>query len=493
MENSEDQEHGEQGGGIQIEQLKSYLAFGRRALRAHLRIVASVVAIGLILTGLANAFIPRKYRCTTVLMALSNPILEGGTNNYNPLNGASGLVLSHENLEKMIRDIGLVAKAEVRRPPLSHLKDQLFATLSGPPTEKTKVSILVGTLENKLQINGTGLSLTIDAEWSDAQTAAEVAQSASESFLNARHTAEVSAFEEKVTILDEHATKLREEIEQLAQQINNQSERAVAQPGAEVAAPPTGGTPTAIRHVLRVAAAPRGPVPPDAELPALKEDLAAAKVKLAALESDRERQEREESQKLADLKLRFTPAHPQVVMQEERVALASGVSADQKALAEHVSDLTKEVKTRELAAARASGEPVAVRTAAGTAEPLPPAVVQALQTGDTDQALAQQLSGAVVRYGILRDDIGAGRIALDTAQAAFNHRYRVIVPVEAPSKPTSPKAIVIWGAGIVVTFLLALLLPLVSELRKGILVERWQAEQLQLPILAELHLPTQSE
>jgi len=38
-----------------------------------------------------------------------------------------------------------------------------------------------------------------------------------------------------------------------------------------------------------------------------------------------------------------------------------------------------------------------------------------------------------------------------------------------------------------------LLLPLVEELRKGVIVERWQVQQLRLPVLAELKLPPHTD
>ena len=442
-----------------------------------------------VLTGLANAYIPRTYTCSTVLMSMGNAVLETQPGYYNSsLVGASGQILSRDNLENIVRDTHLVETAAQRRPPLLRLKDKLSS--SSGVSEKDKISAMVLTLESKLLVSTQG-NLEIDADWSDGQTAADIADSARESFLKIRHSAEVSAFEEKVTILDEHAIKLRAEIEQLAAQINTANERSNAQPQA-VAAPGV-TTPTTTRTTTKLrstGAAPRA-AEPDAELPVLREQLAADKTKLATLEQEHDRQVRDEQAKLDDLKLKFTPAHPQVVTQQERVALVTAIPSDIALLRQEVADGANKIKAREALSAHLAGEPVAVSgIAANTTESLTPAVVQALQTGEADQALAQQLTGAVARYGLLQDEIGSGRIALDTAQAAFNHRYQVIVPVEVPRQPRKPKATVIWGAGLAATLLLVLLLPIVAELRRGILIERWQVEQLHLPILAELHLPT---
>jgi hypothetical protein len=95
----------------------------------------------------------------------------------------------------------------------------------------------------------------------------------------------------------------------------------------------------------------------------------------------------------------------------------------------------------------------------------------------------------VVRYARLRDDVRGAQMALDTAQAAFNHRYQVVIPVEQPNKPAKPNLIVIGIAGIVLSLLISLIVPIVLELRSGVMVEHWQVQHLQLPVLAELRLP----
>jgi hypothetical protein len=89
--------------------------------------------------------------------------------------------------------------------------------------------------------------------------------------------------------------------------------------------------------------------------------------------------------------------------------------------------------------------------------------------------------------------VRGAKLALDTAQAAFNHRYQVVIPVEVPNNPSKPKVGVIVGVGLFMSLLLAFLLPVVIELRRDVVVETWQVHQLQLPVLAELHLPQRPE
>src|SRR5450631_1950791 len=125
MENSEDEEEGSaQGGGFRIELLKSYLEFARRAVRTRWKVVTAVGVTGLVLTGLANTYVPRTFTCSTVLMSMGNAVLETQPGSYNSsLIGASSQILSRENLEFIVRDTHLVEKAAQRRAPIMRLKD----------------------------------------------------------------------------------------------------------------------------------------------------------------------------------------------------------------------------------------------------------------------------------------------------------------------------------------------------------------------------------
>jgi uncharacterized protein involved in exopolysaccharide biosynthesis len=485
MEEPEEEGGESEGGGFQVELLHSYLAFGRRALRAHRVLTAGIFLGGVALTFLVFALFPRTYRCKTTMMALGNAVLER-YDAPNPLTGAEGLIMRHDNLEAIIRDIGLLQSFEARRPPLLKAKDRVVAALLGPQSEKVKMASLVGTLESKLEVAVDKGELSISVSWGDGQTAAELVEAARKSFLNARHTAEVSAFEDKMAILDGHATTLREEIAALAEQVSSAHAPAAKPAPAPGAAP----RPVVVRTASRA---------PDAtkleELASLKEKLAAAKPKLAELEAEHSRRLREEEGKLAEMKLRLTPQHPEVVTEQQKVALLSQMPSEIAEMRAQVSTLEGDIKARELAAGRSSSATTSTVAggAAPAAEQLPAEVMQALQKDDIDPALRAQLSGAIVKYGDLRDGIRSGRIDLDTAQAAFSHRYQIVVPAEVPTKPEKPKPALVIGGGLAVTLLLSLLVPLIGELRKGVIVERWQVQQLRLPVLAELELPPHTD
>ncbi|HYQ14500.1 MAG TPA: hypothetical protein VEQ58_02045, partial [Polyangiaceae bacterium] len=228
----------------------------------------------------------------------------------------------------------------------------------------------------------------------------------------------------------------------------------------------------------------------DEQLPELRQRLATAKQALSSAENDRSARMRDEQSKLNDLLLKLMPSHPQVITQQERLAMASQVSSELALQRSEVQDLESQIRQREAMQGKPSSS---VITSAGAetvgSEPLSTEILGLLDERDADPALAAQISGAVTRYGSLRDDIRGAKLMLDTAQAAFSRRYQVTVPVEEPTSPIKPKKPVILGVGAVISLLLALLLPILLEIRRDVVVERWQVNQLQLPVLAELRLP----
>ena len=484
---TEQEEAEEGGGGINVAVVKSYLSFAARAIRSRLLLVSLIAVVGIALTVAVYKLFPRTYKCTTILMTMSNPVLDGDRG-YGALTGANGMVMRHSNLEELIKETDLVKKYKQRRPTLLKWKDQLTDAISGALDDKTMIAVLVGTLETKLSValDGDG-NLNISTEWTDGPTAAEITDAARGGFLRMRHSIEISAFEEKMAILDSHATQLRTEIDGLAETMKAAAEAKAAEATKSAAAKvvATPGAP-AVRVARRAA-----PVA-DSELPLVREKLAALKAKLDTAENERKSRIREEKAKLEELKLRLTLNHPQVVTQEERVAMASQVPSDLAMMRADVADLEAQANQREAQSRMGGGGPSAATAGVAATEALPLEVMALVGREDVDPALSAQISGAVVRYGALRDEVRAGKISLDTAQAAFNHRYQVIVPVDVPNKPIKPKGIVILGAGIFVSLLIALLIPILLQLRNGVIVELWQVHAFQLPVLGELRLPPRS-
>ena len=100
------------GAGFNPEILKSYASFAGRAIKARKVLMGVVFAVGIVLTYLVVTYLPRTYRCTTVLMTVSNEVLD--SDRGNPLTGAVGLIMRHENLEAVILAARRIMSAAVR-------------------------------------------------------------------------------------------------------------------------------------------------------------------------------------------------------------------------------------------------------------------------------------------------------------------------------------------------------------------------------------------
>jgi uncharacterized protein involved in exopolysaccharide biosynthesis len=476
------------GGGLQIEVLKSYVAFFKRAVRERWLVALSVFLAGVSLTGLAAKYLPRTFTCETIMMGDGSEVLE--RYNFSPFAGADGLIMRQENLEGIIRDTGLMRKYYARRPPLLKLKDQVSAKLFGPPSDEVLKDVLVGTLENRLQVAINNGLLRVSADWTDGPTAAELVEAASNSFLSARHNSEVSAFQDKMAILDEHATNLRREMDGLAKQIRViQEQKATdAKKAASVASSPTPG------HIIRRS---RAPETTDTVPAALTSKLVDLKKKLADLDGDRQRRLQGEQEKLSELKLRLAPAHPEIITQQNLINMLSQIPPEVRSLQSEIDATEAELDERSRMA-KATGDGASGLTSGhggseAANEGVPTEIIRLLEDDGIDPALTAQLGGAISKYGDLRAELRSTRIALDTAQAAFNYRYKVIRPAEVPTSPTKPKIPLIVLGGLFGSLLLAFLIPVLSELRRGIMIERWQVHMVSLPVLGELRLPPRSD
>src|SRR5687768_5265758 len=194
------------------ELLQSYLAFVKRALKGRWSWTVGILLVGAILTVIVSRYYPRIYTCETVLMGEGNKVLEGHEGPIS-LAGADSLIVRHDNLAELIKTTDLARKRDERRPPILKLKDRAIEWAFGPIPKDQMTDILIGTLETRLMVEVRGNILNVSVDWNDAETAAELAEAARESFVKARHTAEISAFQEKMGILEGHAATIRKEIE----------------------------------------------------------------------------------------------------------------------------------------------------------------------------------------------------------------------------------------------------------------------------------------
>jgi uncharacterized protein involved in exopolysaccharide biosynthesis len=492
----------EKTGFVQAELIASYFAFAGRAIRARRLLSAAIFfCLAAITIGLVSIW-PRTYHCEMKLMVQRTDMLTVHGEKGEGLKSIAETIARHENLEAIVKQADVVKTWAMRRPPALRLKDSIMSLLHGEMSEADKTSMLVATLESRLSLTATDSTLTIGVDWPDPQMAARLVDTTYSNFLQMRHGVEVSTIAELIAILEGHATQLREEIDGIADQVQKLTEeRSKSSARSAAPAPDASQTPQAPQRP-----APRPRLMPDEELPRLKTTLELKQSTLKQLQEDRKRRVIELEAKLTEMKARYTPAYPAVVDLERQVAAMSEDTGEIASLKSSVDQLEAEIKARNSAyLGGGSVRPDSPRganpasTAGGAdappaAGPLPTDIMQLVQSSaeGLDPAIAAQFRYVVGKYTTVRDQISTARIDLDTAQAAFRHRYKVVMPAEVPLQPIKPKALVMVAGGLIFGLFLALLTPVALELRRGRIIEKWQVAQIELPVLAELRFPPSS-
>lgn len=491
-------EEGSASPGIQAELLKSYLAFAKRALARNWLASALVLTTVVAMTIVVAKYWPRTYHCEAKLMVEINDALigHGGTqNNVASLRGAANVISRHENLEAIIKHTDLVHLNAARRPPILKFKDRMVEKFFGKMDDDDAARAMVWTLETRLFADATDQQLVIGADWGDPETSALIVQNAMDNYLESRHTAEISAIAEYISILEGHANDLKNEVEALAAQVQDarKKRRDEVKEKLKLAKGDTPAPQVVVRRPVAL------PVIRDGEdSVATRAAIDAKRQAIADLEGQRQRRLLELQAKYDELKTRYTPAHPVMEDLQQQINAASHESPPVSALKSELRDLEGQQEKRSAGMAvgsallgsgvRTSGLPPDVQ--------LPDDVVNLLNSArpddDTDPALGAQFGYAVAKFSTLRTQISEARIELDTAQAAFTRRYKVVSAPEVPNKPIKPKVPVIIGVGFFLGLALGAVMGIGLELRRGKIVEAWQVQELALPVLAELQFPPSS-
>jgi uncharacterized protein involved in exopolysaccharide biosynthesis len=504
MAQDDDEEEG--GSGVPpLDLAKSYGAYTVRALRQNVKFAALTASAVVALTVGVVAVWPRTFVCTTVLSAMDNKVLDGerGTD---ALRNASDLILNHENIANIVKETKLTESWERTLPPISRFKQSIMVHVRGEVPENAKRDALIGMVESSIGVDsGWGSRLTISAGWTDPKVAADLAAAAAQSFLRAREVAEISTIKEYIEILEGHANELRKEIQSLANQsqATREERAAAAQEMAEKAASAQAGRAAAGPRPMAVGGGPREPAVRQEDLTELKANLEAKTRSLKELEDTRARRLAEAEATLTELRSKVTAAHPMTQAAEANIRSLSQDTPQLLSLRSEVASLTATLKSKQAAeelVAKGGPRVAFVPPSAGvqgapSVEPLPAEVMRLLQedSEELDPAIAAQFRGTVNKYAALRDSIGTARLDLDRAQAAFRHRYQVVVPAEPPGKPAKPKVPLILAAGVGAALVLGWLVAIVAQLRRGRMLERWQVYNLGIPLLGEVRWPPSSE
>lgn len=443
--------------------------FVARAPRRH-KVVSSVCFLSIVLAsfGVSRVF-PFKYRADAVLLARPNPLTGALSTGVNrdldaPTRFARETLLKRETLRSMVRETGLVGLYLERRPPLVRWKQEAWAAVTGSaPTGEDLVDALVDTLEDRLVVDVRDDTLSIRFLWWDPEIAYGVVKSALDTFLEKRRSTEITTIEEALSILESHRSRLERDIDQQIGKVEaqRQGERAQQQ-----------------RAQPRPASVPAGPDRELARLQAALSERREAAASLAAFQQQRIAQMQAE---LVQQESMFARDHPALATTRREIANLSRQSPQRSAIDAEIEELERQIGRRRV------DRPRAAPALEGRGEAIRELYV------DDDARLnfdLRQLEILLDQHWNLMGRINSSRLEMETAQASFDQRYSVIAPPQIPTRTAKPYRTMILLGGVLVGVAFALFAATVADLRRGVVLERWQIEQLlSLPVIADVASP----
>jgi hypothetical protein len=447
------------------QKVRWHVVFSVRSIGRRWPLFLFVSAGMVLLAAGALVVLPKTYEVEARLLTQRNAVLavRADSTQVEPTRAAAETIIRRDNLYALMQQTELLQEWPKHRAPILRAKDSLLRLLHQAPTEKELTQGLADLLEKNLTIWTTPAGgMTIRLQWPDPVMAYRLVDAAQQNFLEKRHLLEVSTIVEQISILEGHQAKLKANIDAQVAELQQLREHSAAK-----------GIPSA-----------RPPAPArlfDPEALNLRVQLNAKRRAIADLEEFWRRHMVELQTKLAEQRAIYSENHPIVLDLQRSIESFRRDSPQLATLRQEEADLRRRLSAY-------SDDPLP-DPAGGPS--IPPELFRDAGTEDASVEYARaQLRYAVQQHAAMRERIATARIDLDTARAAFKYRYAVIAPPQVPRGPIKPKAPLVMVAAVLAGLVLALLATTAADVRAGVVLERWQVEEL-LPALTivNVHLP----
>jgi uncharacterized protein involved in exopolysaccharide biosynthesis len=429
--------------------IKDYLRYLLGSVSRHRSFIGFVTLALFAVTSVLLWGSPKTYHAETQILTLKTNVLpdtvspgESQDWNEDPTRGTRETIMRRDNLVALVRQTDLLTSYPRSRAPLLRLKDKLFGR---PMAEEDQIAVLVGTLENRLDVQVNAGTVIISIEWPDASMAYELVDAASRNFIDERRMTVVSPLSDAIGVLQDHAGLLREEIVGGVERVTAAREAAGKQ---------------------RIPKAARQRVERQRER--LRADFESKQRAIADLTQSQRRQLEDLQTQLKHAQKTYADEHPAVLeLRHELEAMqAQGDAPELRKLKEEQEQFRRLPGTPWQLAAATTGE---------------------IEDAPVEQA-KEDLRFAMSKYVTMLDRLDRAQLKLQSTQANFKHRFKVMVPAELPRAPVKPKRLAVLLGSILGGLALAVLLSALRDLRRGLILERWQVvRELGIPILGEIH------
>lgn len=485
-------------------QVRNYAQFVIGALSRRRWLATTVFSSIVLLTALALLILPRTYHAEAKLFAQRSQVLvvrgDGPDATVAPTRGATETVLRRDNLIAIIQETDLLKHHHEHRAVSQRLLDSAMRIVLPLPTEQDELDAMIERLEKKLGVWTTDGTVGIGIDWSDAAMAARIVDAAQRNFLETRRAQEITALVESIAIVRSHAASLSRDVDDAVAALEKLRESKRPQLAKDESAPRS-ATVTRSAAVSRPTQASATTTTED--LTALKASIDAQQHSIDALEDVRRRRLSEAQARMVEQRATLTENHPVVVELQKTIAALGSPSPQIATMRHDLAAMQAELAGKRATPKEEPGEPKRVAwtgtvstTGATAAPPQLPSEIMRLDSElreDRDPMTVYargQLRDAMEKYSALRAQLQTAQIELETAEAAFKYRYRILTPAQVPRKPIKPNVPLIVVLAVFAAAFSAVVVAAIVELRAGRLVERWQIEEiLGVPILAEMEVP----
>jgi uncharacterized protein involved in exopolysaccharide biosynthesis len=450
--------------------LADLVGFALRAPRRH-RVLAACSFVAVVLAALgALALVPFRYQVQATVLAQRTPLM-GSLSNPGmnrdwdvPTRAAREVIIRRSNLVAVCERTRFVERYLETRGRAALLRERLRHALTGKDRTREQVlEDLVDTLAERLWVtSGAEGTVTITFEWTNREIAFDVVEAAVQAFMEERYTSEINAVAETIAVLESHDERLRRDIKDTVTQVEEKQRVLRIRTGGSRAAP----------------SLPRGANLEDAAR--IRSVLAARRRAASDLESFREQRLAEMQTQLAQQEAIYAPAHPVLMSTRQAIEALSTPSPNVVALRGEIQQLEGEL------ARLGATEDAATATASLQAD-VAAARQRLLESDDPRLEIERRrLEDLLHQHSSLMQRIDAARVEMDTARAAFKHRYTLVTPPQMPKRPIRPYVLIYAVIGVLGGIVAAIAASTLRDLWGGRVLERWQVERaLEIPVVGE--------
>lgn len=498
---------------IDVKSAANFLGYVSRSMKRRRRLMVTTASITFVLVFLLTMVMPRSYVISMhilthkaqMMQALVDPGRSVPPSADTPIAGAVELIKSRENLENLMEDVKLQQICDAKRGKFSKMKDDFFTKIFGGASQADMHEAYLKMLQEKITPSIDGDIVVMEVEWSDPDIAMALAEGAIARFLKMRHDMELSEILETVNILGRAVESSRVSIEEVVkrmQKVFDEKEADLAVRSGQMTREQAKRTHVKKNRFIAIRKPASAAQVDEASTSAtgdLKKEIGEKQAVLTQIKKGYDTRVKKAQEELANLRASLGPDHPDVAEAKRALDNMQTPPAEVEALQAEVTRLSGEMQAAPAAPSAAKDRPkVEIQPEAapeqGAYDVMRVQVSEDLYKElDKDPEIAQilgELKKDQDTHEELVHRLAAARIESETANVAFEYRYKLTSPPVYPKSPVKPKVPVMLGGGAVAALILGIIFAVVADVMSKRILEAWQIERfLRLKVLGEVEEP----